>query len=209
METMDRNPIEGWIANGRAFVAGKAAAISAVAAAPQAALIAAADLPLDPLALTGAAPGALYEIRTVAGLVPPSAGADADRAVGAALEFAVQVYGVQHVIVIAQPACGLVRCLIDADAPGAAAVTQGRFLPSWTAMAASALTRALRAEIGAEERARLCSQELVRVSFENLMTYPWVLDGVFAGRLQLHGWYIDPDAGTLACFDPASDSFEG
>lgn len=206
---MDNSTIEVWIAHARAVLAGGPAAPAARGdgAAPEAVLVAAGDLPLDPAALTGAAPGALYQIRTVAGLVPPAAGADADRAVGAALEFAVQVYGVQHVIVLAHPGCGLVRCLIDADAPGTGAVTQGRFLPSWTGMAASALSRALRADIGEEARARACSEELVRVSFENLMTYPWVLDRVFDGRLHLHGWYMDPQGGTLACFDPATDSF--
>jgi carbonic anhydrase len=74
-------------------------------------------------------------------------------------------------------------------------------------MAASALTRALHAKMSEDERARVCSQELVRVSFENLMTYSWILDGVFDSRLQLHGWYIDTQNRALSCFDPASDSF--
>jgi carbonic anhydrase len=97
---------------------------------------------------------------------------------------------------------------VDEDAPGAGAVLRGQFLPSWTAIAASALSRVLRLTIAENERAALCSQELVRVSFENLMTYPWILDAVYDGRLALHGWYADPDRGNFLRFDPGSDSFD-
>lgn len=205
---MTGDEIDRWLAGAQAYLAGKAADRAAnPPVAPTAAVIAAADLPVEVAALTGATPGALYQIRTVAGLVPPSAGGEADRSVGAALEFAVRVYRVRHIIVVTHPACGLVRCLIDEDAPGAGTVAQGRFLPSWTAMAAPALARALRAPISDAERARACSQEMVRVSFENLMTYQWVLDGVFGGTLHLHGWYVDPERGTLALFDPETDDF--
>lgn len=159
------------------------------------------------MTLTGAAAGEIYDIRTVAGLVPPSAGEEVDRTVGAALEFAVVVYDVPHIVLLSHPGCGLVRSLLDQDAPGALAISQGQFLPSWTAMAASSIARVLNADISNDARTRLCCEELLRVSFENLMTYQWVLDRVFDGKLQLHGWYCDPANGTFASFDPGTDSF--
>lgn len=202
--------MDGWIDNACAFSTGGAAfkrAAGAEAGTPQAALIAASDLSLDPMTLTGAAPGEIYDVRTVAGLVPPSAGEDIDRTVGAALEFAVIIYGVRHIVLLSHPGCGLVRCLLDPDGPGALAVSHGRFLPSWTAMAATSVSRILNADIEEELRVRLCCEEMIRVSFENLMTYQWVLDRVFDGRLQLHGWYCDPDSGIFASFNPNTDTF--
>lgn len=207
---MTEDRIKTWMDNARAFTKGnrvEAPAADTEARPPWAALIAPSDLSLDIKTLTGAATGEIYDIRTVAGLVPPSAGEDIDRTVGAALEFAVVIYGVRHIVLLSHPGCGLVRCLIDQNGPGALAVTHGRFLPSWTAMAASAMGRVLSADIDEDLRTRLCCEEILRVSFENLMTYQWVLDGVFDGRLQLHGWYCDPDKGVFASFDPNTDSF--
>jgi len=211
MTDKDPNTLDSWIGTSRRFVNDGAVARHADIAAsgsPRAALIAASDFPIDPVLLTGAAPGEIYDIRNVAGLVHRSLGEVIDRSVGAALEFAVTVYGVHHIILLAHPNCGLVRSLIDEDAPGASVVAQGQFLPSWTSVAASALSRALsRADLPEDERAQLCCQEIMRVSFENLMTYQWILDPVFDGRLVLHGWYCDARNGIFSRFDPATDEF--
>jgi len=203
---METRTIEDWIRHARSLIEG-AETTTDRPVRPVAAVVAPPDFPIPPARLFGVPAAAIYEIRTVAGLVPPAAGEDADGAVGAALEFAVRVAGVGHVVVLAHPGCGLVRCLIDEDAPGAGVVLQGRFLPSWTAIAASSLSRVLRAKIPDGERAALCSQEIVRISFENLMTYPWILDAVYDGRLALHGCYADPEQGEFLRFDPDSDDF--
>jgi carbonic anhydrase len=207
---MGNRKIEDWMRHARAFIDGGAKPSDNPAGGsdrPAAAIIAPSDFPIAPANLFGVSAAELYEIRTVAGLVPPSEGEAVDRSVGAALEFAVKVRRVGHIIVLAHPDCGLVRCLIDEDAPGAQAVLQGRFLPSWTSIAASSLSRALHARIPEAERAAICSQEIVRVSFENLMTYPWILDAVFGGALELHGWYVDEIARVFSRFDPDADSF--
>lgn len=204
-------PLSDWIETARRFVidgVDSQRADIAAAGPPRTAAIAASDFPIDPARLAGASPGEVYSIRNVAGLVPPASGDGADLAVGAALEFAVRVHGVHHIILLAHPDCGLVRCLIDGDGAGATMATQGQFLPSWAAVAASALSRAMRlTDLPEEERAKLCCQEFMRVSFENLMTYPWILDPVFDGRLHLHGWYCDIRNGVFARFDPAADEF--
>jgi len=211
MTDTDPKSLDSWTATARRIVQDGAVARHADIAAsglPRAALIAASDFPVDPILLTGAAPGEIYDIRNAAGLVPPSSGEGIDRSVGAALEFAVRIHGVRHIILLAHPDCGLVHCLIDEAAPGADIVTQGQFLPSWTSVAASALSRALnRTDLAADDRARLCCQEFMRVSFENLMTYQWVLDPVFDGRLTLHGWYCDASNGIFSRFNPATDEF--
>jgi carbonic anhydrase len=174
----------------------------------QAIVITAADFPRDPHQMTGAAPGSFYVVRNTAGLVPPSAGSGMEGGMGTALEFAVKVLGVRHIILLAHPECAFIRCLLEEDAKGTATLAMGQFLPGWAALVSSALGRALRATVPAEDRARLCAEELIRISIENLMTYPWVLDGAFDGSIALHGWYADYRKGVLNCFDPDSDSFQ-
>jgi carbonic anhydrase len=208
---MANSPINGWIEHAKQVAASGPQTNYTVPASrlakPIAAIVTAADFPIDPHHLTGAAPGTFYVIRNTAGLVPPGAGDGADFSVGASLEFAVQVLGVQHVMVMVSPNCGFLNCLLNEDAAGIASIVDGQYLPSWTQLTASAINRVGSANIPAEQRMSICSQELTRISFENLMTYPWILDRVFNGSLALHGWYYDEDRGVVSWFDPAADEF--
>lgn len=202
--------IEEWIKQARAVAAQSSKPDSDKASKnqPAVAIIMAADFPVDPSVLTGIDPGALYVIRTAAGLVPPAAGEGADLSVGAALEYAVRILKVDHIIQIAHAECGLVRGLTDVDAPGTATMMQGDFLPAWINLAAASISGALRST-DEDARVRRCGEELLRVGFENLMTYQWILDRVWAGDMGLHGWYFDGVGGTVSRFDPATDRFTG
>ena len=174
---------------------------------PIAAFVAAADFPVDPHHLTGASLGSFYVIQNTGGLVTPGGGDGMDLSIGASLEFAVQVHGVRHIIVMASPNCGLLNCLLNENATGIAAIAGGQYLPNWTRLTASAINRVASTNIPEEDRIRICSQELIRISFENLMTYPWILDHVFDGSIALHGWYYDEAGGIFSWFNPVTDEF--
>ena len=176
---------------------------------PIAVMVSAADFAIDPHYLTGANPGTFYVLRNAGGLVPPGGGDGIDLATGASLEFAVQIHAVQHIVVMTSPHCGLLNCLLNEDADGIAAIVSGQYLPNWTQLAGSAINRVANKKIPAEDRIRIFSQELIRTSFENLMTYPWILDRVFSGSISLHGWYCDEVEGVFSCFDPGTDEFNG
>jgi carbonic anhydrase len=47
----------------------------------------------------------------------------------------------------------------------------------------------------------------VRISLENLLTFPWVAERIRDGVLQLHGWYFDMDGGELLRYDPTAQRF--
>ena len=174
---------------------------------PIAAFVAASDFSIDPHQLTGSNPGTFYVIRNSGGLIPPGGGDSMDLSVGSSLEFAVQVYAVQHIVILASPHCGLLNCLLNEDADGIAAIVSGQYLPNWTQLTATAINRVANKNIPTEDRIRISSQELIRISFENLMTYPWILDRIFSGSIALHGWYCDEIKGVFSCFDPGTDEF--
>jgi carbonic anhydrase len=58
-----------------------------------------------------------------------------------------------------------------------------------------------------EERISALEREAVLVSLANLMTFPFVAEGVRAGRLELHGLWKDIRDGSLEIYDGASGSF--
>ena len=47
----------------------------------------------------------------------------------------------------------------------------------------------------------VCEQEAVKVSLDNLLTFPWIEERVRARRLRLHGVIFDIRSGDLAVLD--------
>ena len=54
---------------------------------------------------------------------------------------------------------------------------------------------------------RALEQEAIKVSIDNLMTFPWIKQRVEAGTLHLHGWYYALAEGLLMAFDPERGNF--
>ena len=62
-------------------------------------------------------------------------------------------------------------------------------------------------EASLADKARACELWSVRLSLENLLTFPWVKEAVEEGRLALHGWYFDLQSGELLEFDQKEQAF--
>jgi carbonic anhydrase len=83
------------------------------------------------------------------------------------------------------------------------------FIGAWVSIAASARERVMRELAGEPEavKSRACEQGAIRLSLENLMSFPWIRERVEAGAMELHGWYFDIDAGELLAYSPKTTSF--
>ena len=151
---------------------------------PKVAVIACADSRVDPAIVLQVEPGDIFAIRNVANLVPPyetdEEGDVSYHGTSAALEFAVNVLGVEHVVVFGHAHCAGIQTMINAQQ---GATIPGRFIASWTAIAAEAFHRAKDAEPTAkgEDFARCCERHAVLVSLDNLLTFPFIKDKVDAG----------------------------
>lgn len=163
---------------------------------PTAMMIACSDSRIDPSLKFGAEPGDLFMVRNVANLVPPYAPDGDYHGTSAALEFAVLVLNVEHIIVMGHARCGGIGALIRHE--GAAATD---FVQSWMKIASPAYERAVKIATNAVEMQQICERESVSVSLGNLLTFPWIRSRVEAGTLELHGWYFDLATGTLYVLD--------
>ena len=162
--------------------------------APGVMVIACADSRVDPQLIFSAAPGEIFTVRNVANLVPPYAPNTDYHGTSAALEFAVRGLEVEHIVVLGHADCGGVRALLR----GADKTASNDFIDSWMRIAAPARERAV-AKAGGDPAAaqHICEHETVKVSLENLITFPWVRDRVAAGKLHLHGCYFGIESGQL------------
>jgi len=168
---------------------------------PRTMVIACCDSRVDPAIITDCDPGDLFVVRNVANLVPPYETGGHYHGTSAALEFAVRVIGVRHVIVLGHARCGGIRSLIN-GLPGSGDI--GQFIRPWMAIAEEA--RSIH-DRGGPERPGAAEQAAIRVSLRNLLSFPWIRDAVDRRLLALHGWYFDMDEGDLLCYRETDQQF--
>ncbi len=173
---------------------------------PKAMLIGCSDSRVDPAILTDCAPGDLFIVRNVANLVPPCEPDAGHHGVSAALEYAVCHLEVEHIIVMGHSQCGGIRGLLD----GVCGCGEHSFIGNWVGIAEDAKQKVLSElpDKPAEVQGHACERASILLSIENLMTFPWIRQRVEEGRLTLHGWYFDLQAGTLSGYSPDSGTFE-
>ena len=157
---------------------------------PRALVIACSDSRTDPQMVFNAAPGELFVIRNVANLAPPYGPDDKPHGISAAIEFAVRGLRVREIVVMGHAMCGGIRALLN----GAPAEVSD-FVGQWVRIAEPARMRAMKAP--AERRQEICEHEAVRLSLDNLMTFPWIEAAVTAGELKLYGCFFDIRSGVL------------
>ncbi len=174
---------------------------------PRFAVVACSDSRVDPAIVLQTEPGDIFAVRNVAGLVSPYDGDGHDHGTSSALEFAVTGLGVDHVIVIGHTHCGGVAAMVRGQEGGHAG---GELVAAWTGCLSEARECALAADPGLDGDALLGASERqsVRLSLENLATFPFVREAVAAGDLRLHGWYLDLHEGALEAWSPVTESFE-
>jgi carbonic anhydrase len=171
---------------------------------PEIMVIGCCDSRVSPEVIFDARPGELFVVRNVGNLVPPYTPDGAQRAVSAALEFAVQALKVKHIVVLGHAQCGGIRAFAEDQAP----LSPGDFIGHWMALIAPAAKmvgprgdRPLAAYLTALEQASAVK------TLDNLMTFPCVNILVERGKLALHAAYFGVATGALSVFDRASGTF--
>jgi carbonic anhydrase len=86
--------------------------------------------------------------------------------------------------------CGGIQALLNG-----APTEVSDFVRQWVRIAEPARLHAMSAP--PEHRQDICEHESVRLSLENLQTFPWIANTVSAGELKLHGCFFDIRSGIL------------
>jgi carbonic anhydrase len=165
-------------------------ALSRLGQRPRALIIACSDSRTDPQMVFNARPGELFVVRNVANLAPPYGPDDQPHGVSSAIEFAVRSLAVREIVVLGHAMCGGIKALLDG-----APVEASDFVGQWVRIAEPARQRAMQAP--PQLRQDICEHESVRLSLDNLMTFPWIKDAVEAGHISLHGCFFDIRSGIL------------
>jgi carbonic anhydrase len=124
--------------------------------------------------------------------------------VSAALEYAVTVLKVKHIVVLGHAQCGGIRAFVDKIEP----LTPGDFIGKWMQMFIKP------GEVVEQRDHETMAQFVERIekaavfrSLENLMTFPFVRKAVDAGQMQTHGAYFGVAEGSLFVLDKGAKEF--
>ncbi len=174
---------------------------------PLACVIGCSDARVPPDIILGASPGDLFAVRNVANIVPPFGEQSFNRAAGSAIEYAVHVLRVKHIVVVGHTQCGGIRALASMDDTLAQEMPT---LAHWLKDAAELRRRLqmLARHLSSEDLEKQLVFENVLVQLENLITYPVVSRALEENRLEMHGWVYDLADGRIRAYDPRDNRFE-
>ena len=171
---------------------------------PETMVIGCCDSRVSPEVIFDAGPGELFVMRNIANLVPVYQPDENAHGVSAALEYAVNVLRVKHIVVLGHAQCGGIRAFVDKIEP----LSPGDFIGKWMAMFIKP------GEVVEQRSHESMQQFVVRIekaavfrSLENLMTFPFVRSRVEGGDLQLHGAYFGVAEGSLFVLDKVTKEF--
>ncbi|WP_457622142.1 carbonic anhydrase [Persephonella sp.] len=171
---------------------------------PKALFITCSDSRIHPDEITGADIGDLFIVRNIGNMVPPFKPDDDYHGTAAAIEYAVSVLKVPHIIVCGHSYCGACESLYKDLGDSEELIHVRRWLEIDRDVREIALKQI--PELGRDlfeltERLNIIKQ------LENLLTYPAVKRRVEEGNLTLHGWYYRIDKGVIEYYDFEKNEF--
>jgi carbonic anhydrase len=160
---------------------------------PETLFITCSDSRVVPSLITQTEPGELFLCRVVGNLVP--AHGSAMGGVSAAVEYAVAVLGVKHVIICGHSDCGAMRAFLH---PEKLAPLKAVSLWLEHAHAAIEVAKQNYSHLQGDEFLEALIKENILVQMQHLRTHPCVAAGLRKKSLQMHGWYYDIGTGDVS-----------
>lgn len=164
---------------------------------PRAMVISCCDSRVSATSLFGADPGEFFIHRNIANLVHPYTSDGGDHAAAAAVEFAVGVLKVSHIIVLGHSGCGGAAGCHDMCAGKAPHLEdKNSFVGRWLDALRPAYPRVKDIENDAT-RYEAFEKEGILISLDNLMGFPFIEEAVQGGHLSLHGLWKNIGDGAI------------
>lgn len=158
---------------------------------PHTAVVTCSDARLDPQALFDAGPGELFVIRNMGGLVPTYAPDGGCHGTSAALEYAVKILRVRRIVILGHADCDAVHAMLHGP------LREARdFVLPWMDIAEPVLWP-IPDPAPDETLETAVERAVVRLSLDNLRTFPWIAAREADGRLILTSLSFDLATGDL------------
>lgn len=171
---------------------------------PHTLFIGCADSRVVPNLITNTLPGELFVVRNIANIVPHYRTNEEFLATTSAIEYALNILNITHIIVCGHSNCGGCRAIFEEeklkDTP-----TVKRWLNLIDDIKNSVLELG---ELSITKRSWITERLNIVNSVKNLYTFPKVLDKVSSGELKIYGWHYIIETGELYNYDDRDKKFK-
>ncbi len=174
---------------------------------PNVLFIGCSDSRVVPDLILDSKPGDLFIVRNVGNFVPPFKADQDFHGNAAAIEYAVSVLNVEHIVVCGHSHCGACRSLYM-DLKDDISLIHTK---KWLQLGEKAKNYVLNnfgSTITEEEKYRLTEKNSVVFQLENLLTYPKVSEKIQNKQLNIHGWYYKIEDGSIEYYNFETKEFE-
>ena len=182
---------------------------------PETMIISCCDSRCVPEQIFGCSPGEIFVVRNVANIVTAYGDSAGDAGISAALEFAVEGLGVRHIVVMGHSRCGGVSAFrgrlmteMDIESPPPSHLSSDDFVGVWTNHLRSLSSRLdITGSESPDNLQRIMELESVRLSVDNLRSFPFVSSGIKKNGLGVHGAWFDISSAELWTLDSVTGNF--
>lgn len=171
---------------------------------PEVLFISCCDSRITPDLMLGSKPGDLFVLRNIGNFVPPFNDDASFHGTASAIEYAVSVLNVKHIIVCGHSHCGACKSLFE-EIPN----TQNFInVKKWLKLGLKAKEITLKKSYANnEEKERAMEKNSVLCQVENLHTYPAIKERLLNKSIKLHSWYIHLEGAKIEYYDEDQKDF--
>lgn len=175
---------------------------------PEVLFIGCSDSRVTPDLMLDTSPGDMFILRNVGNFVPPFKDDEDFHGSAAAIEYAVSILEVKHIIVCGHSHCGACKSLYSEFTQENENVVH---VKKWLELGYAAKEETLRLVKNPNDKEELYkTTEKISIihQLKNLLTYPAVRKRVEDNTLKIHGWYYKLEDGTIDCYDQEDQTFK-
>jgi carbonic anhydrase len=174
---------------------------------PHSMIITCSDSRVLPVKILSATPGELFIARNIGNIVPPYELTKG--ATQSAIEYAVNVLHVESLIILGHSSCGACSHLYHEKTEDEEH-TELSHVDEWLTLAYPAKHDAMLECLNNPEKNReeITEKNNIQLSLQRLMTYPYIVEALEKGKIEIHGWWYNLGTGALESYDYEDRTFK-
>ena len=172
---------------------------------PSTMVISCCDSRIHATSIFGANEGEFFIHRNIANLVPPYSPDGENHGTSAAIEYAIKQLKVQHLIILGHKDCGGIKN--GHHIHSNSANPKYEFINKWLSILLPAYNK-IQKDISEQKQISQLEQESIKVSINNLFSFPFIKNAIDENNLSIHGLIHDIGSGNLKFLNPVTENFE-
>ena len=172
---------------------------------PSTMVISCCDSRIHATSIFGANEGEFFIHRNIANLVPPYSPDGENHGTSSAIEYAIKELKVKHLIILGHKDCGGIK--YGHNMNSSSENTNYEFINKWLSILKPVYNK-IQKNVSEQKQINLLEQESIKVSINNLFSFPFIKKAIDENNLSIHGLIHDIGSGNLKFLNPATENFE-